>query len=93
MQRVFRAKFIIDRHQTIWTNKPRFGKFPLSRAMDLVLGSFRFCNIYRQLDAGTIAITNHICGGNLSPQQKLFNIVAYRFLIKKTLLKPCSVDH
>lgn len=74
-------KFIIDR-QTIW-HKRFVEKLPAPWTSDSILQDFKFCNIYRQLDAGTIAITNHICGENLSPQQKLFNIVAYRFFNKK----------
>lgn len=77
--------FITDR-QTIW-HKRFVENLPGPWTDDPILGSFRFCNIYRQLDAGTIAITNHICGGNLSPQQKLFNIVAYRFFNKKDTIK------
>ncbi len=77
--------FIINR-QTIW-HKRFVENLSAPWIDDPVLGRFRFCNVYRQLDSGTIAITKYICGGNLSPGQKLFNIVAYRFFNKKDTIE------
>ena len=56
--------------QPPWTDNP-------------ILQAFKFCNIYRELDSGTIAISKHIINSDISPEDKLLNIIAYRIFNKK----------
>jgi hypothetical protein len=58
-------------------------KQPAPWSTDPVFQNFKFCNMYRQLDGGTIALTNHLIGKETPPDQKLLNIIAYRIFNKR----------
>ena len=73
-------EFIYDR-QSVW-HKRTFLKEPTPWTDDKILQDFRFCNVYRELDGGTLAITKYL-RQPLTPQQKLFNIIAYRFFNRR----------
>jgi hypothetical protein len=49
---------------------------------DAVLVRYKFCNVYRELDKGTITLTNFIQNADRSVEEKLYNIIAYRFFNK-----------
>lgn len=53
---------------------------------DAVLATFKFCNVYRELDGGTLAIRKYIETNDFSPAQKLFSIIAYRFFNRRDTL-------
>lgn len=67
---------------------------------DEILCNFRFCNVYRELDGGTLAIGKYLADPEISAEQKLFNIIAYRFFNRRdtierlfgSLLDPQSFD-
>lgn len=46
---------------------------------DEVLQKYKFCNVYRELDKGSQSIINFVNQQGVSPEDKLFNIIAYRF--------------
>lgn len=91
-------KFIYDR-QEVWY-KRNVLKQSAPWTQDDVLGQFRFCNVYRELDGGTLAISQYLTDSSLAPQQKLFNIIAYCFFNRRDtintlfggLLNPDSFD-
>jgi hypothetical protein len=74
-------EFIYER-QKIWHNRFVSNK-PAPWTDDSVLQSFKFCNIYRELDAGTIAISKHLINTGMRPENKLLNIIAYRIFNKR----------
>lgn len=80
-------EFVFDR-QAVWHKRTALG-LPAPWTDDNILQNFRFCNVYRELDGGTIAIDKYLAQP-LPAEQKLFNIIAYRFLIGVTQLKICS---
>jgi len=73
-------RFIFER-QRVWHNR-HILMHPSPWTQDEVLKKYKFCNTYRELDKGTIAITNLIQNSNYSASWKLFNIIAYRFFNK-----------
>ncbi|MCL2737424.1 MAG: putative DNA base hypermodification protein [Alphaproteobacteria bacterium] len=74
-------EFIYDR-QKIWHDR-----FVLKQsapwATDPIFSSFKFCNVYRELDSGTTAISKHLIGTDITPENKLLNIIAYRIFNKR----------
>lgn len=73
-------EFVYDR-QSVW-HKRTFLQQPAPWTDDEILQNFRFCNVYRELDGGTLAITEHL-KKPIAPHQKLFNIIAYRFFNRR----------
>ena len=71
-------EFIYDRHK-IWHLKENlYRKYPWTK--DKVLTTYKFCNVYRELDKCTIhLIKNVIENGNLNFSDKILNILIYRF--------------
>ncbi len=64
-QKIWHDRFVLKKANP-WTN-------------DSVLQKYKFCNIYRRLDKGTKVITDYIYQTKISPEQKFFNIIGYRF--------------
>lgn len=68
-------KFIYERH-LIW-----YKRFVLHQAKpwteDGVLTEYKFTNVYRELDKGTIFLLDHIVGHG-TPMEQVFNIIVYR---------------
>ena len=77
--------FVYER-QNIW-HKRSFLQLPAPWTEDKILQTYKFCNVYRELDGGTLAITKYL-QQEYSPEQKLFNIVAYRFFNRRN-----TIDH
>ncbi len=77
-------EFIYDR-QAVWYNRTFLGK-PAPWSDDVVLQNFKFCNVYRELDGGTLAITRYL-DKDFSPERKLFNIIAYRFFNRRDTIE------
>lgn len=76
--------FIYDR-QEIWY-KRNILKQSYPWTNDDILKNYKFCNVYRELDGGTLAITKYL-QQNYPPEQKLFNIVAYRFFNRRNTIE------
>ncbi|MCL2629580.1 MAG: putative DNA base hypermodification protein [Alphaproteobacteria bacterium] len=74
-------EFIYDR-QKIWHDRFVVGK-KAPWTTDSVLSMFKFCNVYRELDSGTTAISKYLIKTDLSPEDKLLNIIAYRIFNKR----------
>ena len=68
-QKIWHDRFVLKK-QAPWTKDPIFL-------------TFKFCNIYRELDAGTVVISKHLTGTDISPEEKLLNIIAYRIFNKR----------
>lgn len=77
-------EFVFDR-QSVWHKRVVLG-LPAPWTDDKVLQNFRFCNVYRELDGGTIAISKYLAQP-LSAEQKLFNIIAYRFFNRRDTIE------
>lgn len=54
---------------------------------DEVLRQYRFCNVYRELDCGTLAISKYLVQKGIPPEMKLFNIIAYRFFNRRDTIE------
>lgn len=54
---------------------------------DEILRDYKFCNVYRELDGGTQAIVKYLRQPDISPQNKLFNIIAYRFFNRRDTIE------
>lgn len=78
-------EFIFER-QSIW-HKRYVEKLVALWSEDEVLNIYRFCNVYRELDGGTIAISKYLMRKDISPEMKLFNIVAYRFFNRRDTIE------
>ena len=77
-------EFVFDR-QSVWHNRTALG-LPAPWTDDKILQNFRFCNVYRELDGGTIAISKYLTQP-LPAEQKLFNIIAYRFFNRRDTIE------
>ena len=77
-------EFVYDR-QAVWHKRTALG-LPAPWTDDEVLQNFRFCNVYRELDGGTIAIGKYLTQP-LPAEQKLFNIIAYRFFNRRDTIE------
>lgn len=86
-------KFILER-QTIY-HKRFVDKLPPPWTDDHVLRQYKFCNVYRQLDRGTILLLDKIIKrDDISLGDLLFNIVAYRlFMGSDQVFNYLGVDH
>lgn len=78
-------EFIFER-QSIWY-KRYVEKLGSPWSDDNILNTYRFCNVYRELDAGTIAISKYLEKNDTSPEMKLFNIIAYRFFNRRDTIE------
>lgn len=78
-------EFIYHR-QEIW-HKRTILKLPKPWSADAIFRDYKFCNVYRELDGGTSAITKYLSQPDYSPQQKLFNIIAYRFFNRRDTIE------
>ena len=76
--------FVYER-QLIW-HKRTILHLPAPWTEDKILQTYKFCNVYRQLDAGTLAISKYL-QAEYSPEQKLFNIIAYRFFNRRNTIE------
>lgn len=70
-------EFIYDR-QLIW-HKRFVQKLEKPWTENEVLKKFLFCNMYRELDKGTSYLTSHVINKDISLEEKILNIVGYRF--------------
>lgn len=77
-------EFVYDR-QSVWHRRVASG-LPAPWTDDVILRNFKFCNVYRELDGGTIEISKYL-KQPLSAEQKLFNIVAYRFFNRRDTIE------
>lgn len=77
-------EFVYDR-QSVWHKRVASG-LPAPWTDDVILQNFKFCNVYRELDGGTIEISKYL-KQPLSAEQKLFNIVAYRFFNRRDTIE------
>ena len=75
---------VCDR-QAGWHKRTALG-LPAPWTDDNILQNFRFCNVYRELDGGTIAIGKYLAQP-LPAEQKLFNIIAYRFFNRRDTIE------
>lgn len=90
-------EFIFNR-QEIW-HKRTVLRQEAPWSSDETFQTYKFCNVYRELDGGTLAISKYL-HQPLSAEQKLFNIIAYRFFNRRDtienlfggLLKPDDFD-
>lgn len=78
-------EFIYDR-QEIW-HRRNVLKLPAPWSTDEILRNYRFCNVYRELDGGTLALTKYLTDESISVGKKLFNIVAYRFFNRRDTIE------
>lgn len=76
--------FIYER-QLVWHKRCRLG-LPAPWSDDEILRNFRFCNVYRELDGGTTALTKYF-QPQVPPAVKLFNIIAYRFFNRRDTIE------
>jgi hypothetical protein len=74
-------EFIYDR-QKIWHDRFVLMR-PFPWSTDRIFQSFKFCNVYRELDSGTIAISKRLISMDIPPEEKLLNIIAYRIFNKR----------
>jgi hypothetical protein len=72
------ADFVGER-QSIWHRRTVAG-LPGPWTDDPVLASYRFTNVQRELDRGTITVCNEIAAADATTEQKLFNVIAYRVI-------------
>ena len=77
--------FIYDR-QEVWY-KRNVLKLAAPWSNDEILKSYKFCNVYRELDGGTLEISKYLQKTDISPEMKLFNIVAYRFFNRRDTIE------
>ena len=76
----------IYRRQEVWHRRTVLGaEAPWTD--DDILRDYKFCNVYRELDGGTLAISKYLQQTNLSPEMKLFNIIAYRFFNRRNTIE------
>lgn len=78
-------EFIYHR-QEIW-HKRTILKLAAPWSTDSVFQYYKFCNVYRELDGGTLAISKYLSCSDYSPEQKLFNIIAYRFFNRRDTIE------
>jgi len=78
-------KFVHER-QKIWYKRFVL-KEPFPWTNDEILQKTHFCNVYRELDKGTIALIKKVNEYNLDRKELLFNVVAYRFFNSITWLE------
>ena len=78
-------EFIYDR-QEIW-HRRNVLNLPAPWSTDEILRNYRFCNVYRELDGGTLALTKYLTDESISVGKKLFNIVAYRFFNRRDTIE------
>ena len=78
-------EFIYDR-QEIW-HKRSYLKQPAPWTSDPILNTYKFCNVYRELDAGTQAVCRYLQKPEIAPQVKLFNLTAYRFFNRRDTIE------
>lgn len=70
-------EFIFDRQQ-IWYNKEHLKK-PYPWTTDPILKTYKFCNVYRELDKGTIYLLDTIINRkDLAAGHKILNCMLYR---------------
>jgi hypothetical protein len=67
--------FMTDRH-TIYMRKQAGAPFPWT--LDPILQKYKFCNVFRELDTGTIWCREHIEEPFANNPELFFNIAAYR---------------
>lgn len=77
-------EFVYDR-QKIWHLR-NIEKKTAPWSDDEILRTYKFCNVYRELDGGTLALTKYL-SLELSAEQKLFNIIAYRFFNRRDTIE------
>jgi len=89
-------RFIVKRH-LIYKKKDIKGE-PAPWTEDQILANYKFTNIFRTFDRGTKYVTNHIMHHELSPEDMIFNVIAYRLFNKIEtseeygFLRACTYD-
>lgn len=78
-------EFIFDR-QEIWLRR-NILKYPAPWTNDEILRDYKFCNVYRELDGGTIALTKYLQQADYSQESKLFTLTAYRFFNRRDTIE------
>jgi len=69
-------KFIYER-QRVWYNKEHLKK-PRPWTKDHRLHTFKFCNVYRELDKGTVHLIDNVINKKIPLEDKIFNVLIYR---------------
>lgn len=67
--------FVVERHK-IYIRKTRHDPWPWTE--DPIFQTYKFTNIYRQLDTGTVHATNNIINPYYNHPELFFNITLYR---------------
>lgn len=78
-------EFIYDR-QEIW-HKRNVMQLAAPWSSDPVFQTYKFCNVYRELDGGTLALTKYLHQSEIDLPTKLFTIVAYRFFNRRNTIE------
>lgn len=68
-------KFIFERHMVWYKRFILNHKAPWTK--DKIMLDYKFTNVYRELDRGTIYLLDNIVG-QFSPMEQVFNIIVYR---------------
>ncbi len=76
----------VYRRQDIW-HRRFVSQQPAPWTDDATLRDYKFCNVYRELDGGTQAIVKYLKQPDISPETKLFNIIAYRFFNRRDTIE------
>lgn len=76
----------VYRRQEIW-HRRNVLKLAAPWTDDLILQHYKFCNVYRELDGGTLAISKYLQQKDISAEMKLFNIIAYRFFNRRDTIE------
>lgn len=69
-------QFIYDR-QLIW-HKRFILNMPAPWTDDEILKTYKFCNVYRELDFGTLHLIKNVINAPMYPEDKIFNIILFR---------------
>ncbi|KKL48280.1 hypothetical protein LCGC14_2327110, partial [marine sediment metagenome] len=70
--------FVVERHR-IW-HRRFIEKQPWPWTDDLILRQFHFCNIFRDLDKGTIWYTDHVVNAPMSLSSAVWATIIYRLV-------------
>lgn len=81
-------EFIYDR-QEIW-HRRNVLNLPAPWSTDEILRNYRFCNVYRELDGGTLALTKYLTDESISVGKSCLTLSHTAFLTVAIRLKTCS---
>lgn len=83
-------KFIFERHM-IWYKRFRLEQ-PAPWTDDPILKEYKFTNVYRELDRGTLFLIDNILGKGC-PMEDVFNIIIYRMFNRISTYKLVGYQH